>query len=258
MKKLLFGMAIAAVAASCIQTSVIRGSGHQAQGAFDVSTNYTSLSVSSGITVELVHSDTGEGFITADEEVLEHVSIVEEGGRVKVSYVPFISVHSDVKTVVTMPLSSALERIEASAAGRVTSARRLLPTSMRVDVSSAAEVEVDMDAQELFLDLTGGASFDGNVVAQNLEVKMNSAAKCDIEGSADYCNAKSGSGSNFRGFALVCRKAVADASNGGTVEISATEELDARASGGGAVRYKGTPAIVKHDTSSGGSIREIR
>jgi hypothetical protein len=41
------------------------------------------------------------------------------------------------------------------------------------------------------------------------------------------------------------------------VEIAATEELTAGASSGGSVRYRGGPAIIRRDTSSGGSIRQV-
>ncbi len=245
------------IAASCIQSSVIRGSGREAKGVFEVSSDYTELSVSSGIVVQLVPSLTGEGSITADEEVLEYVSIVEERGKVKISYEPFISVQSDIKTVVSMPLSSALTRLDVSSVARVSSGHRVLCSSMEIDCSSAGEVDLDMDAQELVLDLTSAASFTGNVVVQTLEADLGSAARCDIEGSAGYCHAESGSAANFHGAGLVCRRAEVRASSGGYIEISATDELDARASSGGSVRYKGSPAIVRHDTSSGGSIRQI-
>ncbi len=259
MKKLLFGAVIALMVTSCVScipSSVIHGSGREAHGEFDVMPNYTELSVSSGIVVELVDSPAGEGYITADERALDYVAIVQDGGRVKISYEPFISVHSDITTVVTIPASDALTRIDASSAAKVRAQRRLLGSSMEVDCSSAAVVDLDMDVRELSIDLSSAASFSGNVVVQNLEVEVNSAARCDIRGSADHCDVETSSAAGFRGFDLVCRRASAEASSGGSIEISATEELDAEASSGGSVRYKGSPAVVRRHTSSGGSIHQ--
>jgi hypothetical protein len=257
MKKLLSGMLFAVIATSCIQSSVIVGSGREAKGAFKVSLDYTELSVSSGIVVEFIPSLTGEGTITADEEVLDYVSIVEEGRRVKISYEPSISVHSDIETVVSMPFGQALALLDVSSAAKVTSADRLRFSSVEIDCSSAGTVALDMDAQELVLDITSAASFKGNLVVQRLEADMGSAGKCTVEGSADYCRVENGSASSFRGAGLLCRRADARASSGASIEISATDELDARASSGGSVRYKGSPSIVKHNTSSGGSVRNI-
>ncbi len=253
----MFGMIVVMTLSSCIPSSVILGSGREARGAFNISMSYTELSVSSGITVELVPSLTGEGFITADEEVLEHVSIIEEDGCVKVSYEPLISVRASIKTVVTMPLSDRLSRLDVSSAGRVTSARRLFGSLISIEGSSAGEIDVEVDAADVSIDLSSAANFDGNVVARNLRVELGSAARCSVEGSADYCDAGVNSASNLRAFGLACRVARIEASSAGDVEISVTEELDARASSGGSVRYKGSPAITRRGQSGGGSVREV-
>ena len=261
MKKLMFGAVVAVMMSmalgSCISQSVIRGSGREAKGEFDISLGYTSLTVSHGITVELVASEVGRGFITADEEVLEYVSIVEEGGRVKVSYEPsFISVQSKIKTVVTMPLGERLSRLDVSSAARIVSDGRLPGTSIEIEASSAGEIEAGIDAVDVSIDLSSAASFSGNVVADELVVEVTSAARCDIAGSVDHCVVDVSSAGDVRGADLVCRKAEVDASSAGKAEIAATEELSAKASSGGAIRYSGAPSIVRRDTSSGGSVRE--
>ncbi len=257
MKKIAFGIVLIMISASCIPTSVIRGSGREAKGDFDITLSYTELAVSSGITVEFIRSETGKGLITADEEVLEHVSIIEENGRVKVSYEPYISVLSNVKTVVTMPVSDKLARLDVSSAGRVVSGERLLGSTVEIECSSAGSAEIDVDAASVTIELSSAASFSGNVVAGGEAVELTGAAKCNIAGSVDHCRAAAGSAATFRGFELVCRKAVAEASSAGNIEITATDELDASASSSGAVRYKGLPAITRRSQSSGGSVREI-
>jgi hypothetical protein len=257
MKKLLFGVALAMIVASCIPSSVIRGSGREARGEFDIRLNYTSLEVSSGITVELVRSDTATGFITADEEVLEHVAIVEEDGVVKVSYEPFITVQSKIKTVVTMPLSENLARLDVSSAGRVVSDEKLRGPLVEIEGQSAASIEMGVDAGEVRIDLSSAAKLQGGIVAETLAVEQASASKCEVSGSVGVCVVEVSSAAIFRGAELECLRATVEAASGANAEISATEELDARAASGGSVRYRGTPAIIKRDTSSGGSVREI-
>lgn len=259
MKKIVFAAIIAATTmlVSCIPSSMIVGNGVEAKGAFDMTPDYTSLSVSSGISVELVDTPTSEGLITADEEVLPYVSIVREGGSVKVSYEPLIAVRTDIKTVVTMPVSAALDDIDVSSAGQLKSEGRLLCSSMEIECSSAGLVDLDMDAQSLGIDLTSAASFSGNVVAKEIEVEMLSAAQCYLGGSADHLDVETYSAANFRGFGLVSRRVDADAASGGSVEVSVTDELEAEASSGGAVRYKGSPEIIRRRQSSGGSVREV-
>lgn len=257
MKKILFVVVAAMTFVSCIPSSVIHGSGSEAKGAFDIEPDYTALEVSSGIVVVLVDTLGLEGYITADEEVLEHVAIVRDGGRVKVSYEPAISVRSDIETVVAIPLSAALRELDVRSAARVTSGGRLLVSTMEVECSSAAEVDLDIDSQRISLDISSAARFTGNVVVENIEVELGSAARCDISGSAGLCEVESNSAANFRGYELVCRKVNAEASSSGSVEISVTEELHAEASSGGSVRYKGSPSITRRNQSSGGSVREV-
>lgn len=251
-------MMVSMTLGSCISSSVIRGSGREARGGFDISLDYTDLEVSSGITVELVRSETGTGFITADEEVMEHVSITQDGGRVKVAYEPsFISVLSKIKTVITMPLGENLSRLDVSSAGRIVTGERLPGASIRVECTSAGEIEADINAADVSIDLSSAARFSGNVVAKKLTVEVTSAARCDVSGSADNCVADVSSAGDLRGLDLECRRAEVDASSAGRIEIAASEELVAEASSGGSVRYRGTPSIVRRDSSSGGSVREI-
>ncbi len=95
------------------------------------------------------------------------------------------------------------------------------------------------------------------MIARNLDVEINSASNCYISGSADVCRVEANSAADFRGVDLVCRKADVEASSAAKIEIAITEDLDAHASSGGSIRYKGSPAILRRNTSSGGSVRNI-
>lgn len=179
MKKMLAFVTLGMAGVSCLPSSVIHGSGRESAGEFTISLAYSTLAVSNGITVELIHSETGRGTITADERALEHVSIVEEGGRVTVNYVPMVTVSSPVPTVVRLPQSSSLAKIEASSAARVTSTSRVLTIApeLAIDASSAAEVSLDVEVGELDIDLSSAARFTGNVVVSDLEADLSSASK---------------------------------------------------------------------------------
>jgi len=243
---------------SCVVASVIQGSGKEAHGEFDIAMGYTSLSVSGGITVELVLSDVGTGTIVADEKVLQFVSIVENGGRVEVSYDPAVSVNSTVRTVVRLPLSTALGHIDASAAAGVVSGRRIVAQSMEMELSSAARVELDVDSRELHLDLSSASSFEGNVAAGNVMVHLSSASSCELRGTAERLHADANSASDLRALGLVARSAAIDVASASKAEVTATEEITAGAASGATVRYGGNPTIVRQNASTGGSVRNIK
>ncbi len=275
MKKLLFGILLAGLAVSCVETSVIRGSGKAANGEFDISTNYTELSVSSGITVVLVESESPVGTITADEEVMDYVSITENNGKVRVKYDPQITMRSRVETVVTIPLSRSISALGASSAAVLKSDARIAARQLSLDSSSAAKVTLDIEVGELAVDMgsaaecnltgvcglckiSGGsaAKFSGTLAVRECYVDLGSAAKCNIEGTADYCRAQASSAADFNGYDFVCKKADTDAGSAGSIKITVTEELGANVSSGASVKYKGEPRLTAHDVSSGGSLRK--
>ncbi len=253
------------LASSCIaQPRIVKGNGKVAKGAFDIALDYTELSVSNGIIVELVpyegeaKNGRGEGFITADDKVLGYVSIIERDGKVKVSYEPQISVRlGDIKTVVTMPISSALARLDASSAAKIVGKTRLMCGNLDVDCSSAAKVDIGLEAASLWVDLSSAAEFEGDLSVRDFNAELSSAAKCKVAGTADSCNIETSSAASVKGYGFVCRSVSIDASSAGSVEITATEELNADVSSGASVRYKGNPTRVRQDVSSGGSLKTV-
>ncbi|MDR2890509.1 MAG: DUF2807 domain-containing protein [Alistipes sp.] len=279
MKKLLFVLsAVALFATSCAAQPFIRvkGSGKSVKGEFDITLDYSSLSVQEGIEVVLVPSDVPLGTIVADEEVMEYVSIVETNGVVKVSYEPTITISSGgVKTVVTMPISGNLARVKVSSAGSIKCETTLNPTRLEVDASSAGMVDLSLDGGNLSADLSSAATvnirgnvglvdveassaatFDINGTVGLLNVDLSSAATFRGEGTADQINLEVSSAASFRGYDLTGRSAVVDASSGGSVHFTVTDELDAEASSGASVKYMGSPTRVNRDVSSGGSVRK--
>lgn len=259
MKRFIFAAMFAILAASCIDSTVISGNGKSARGAFDLKNpNYTGLSVSSGITVILTTLSGGEGYITADEEVLKYVSITEEGGMVRVSYETGVSVRSRIETVVTVPISGSLASLRASSASKIACNERLQCSELDVNASSAAEIDiVELEAGGVEINLSSSAVMRGNVSARTLGIDVSSAAKCSVSGNVDSCEAGASSGAQIRSYGTVCRKVSADASSGGSIEITASEEMYADVSSGGSVRYKGTPMLVHREVSSGGVLRSV-
>lgn len=258
MKKILLGiLLVGATVMSCQGLDIIKGNGKVAHGEFDISGDYTGLSVSRGIIVELIEQEGLAGTITCDEKVLEYVAIIEKDGIVTVGYEPCVTVNSSVKTIVTMPLSSALSDIDASSAGSIKCDVKLSRAAMDIEVSSAARIELDVEAGELSVDVNSAAKFEGTVVAAEFDVELDSAARCSVAGNVDRCNIDVNSASNFNGYDLVCKSVDAEASSAGSIEVTATEDLNAEASSGASIRYKGSPRYMREDSSSGGSVKRV-
>lgn len=130
-----------------------------------------------------------------------------------------------------------LNKISASSASNVFSEGIIKTGLMDISVSSAAQIEIQIESENLTLDVSSA----GNIVlegkAKSLEVEASSAGDVDA-------------------YNLESEKVEARASSGGSVKINVTKELDAQASSGGSIRYRGNPMKTNSDSSSGGSVKK--
>lgn len=271
MKKILFAVfaaTIAMVLNSCIHISCandkfslfgfdhhkgIKGSGVVREGTVDVTPDYTTLEVSNAIEVVFVDSGTPRATISADEKTFDHVSVTRNGGTLKIEYEPnTIWVRSKVPTVVKIPVSASLTAIEVAGAVDIGSAvGRLSADTLSVEVTGASKVALDIDAGELSMEIVGASKYTGGVRAGKLSVDVIGASNCKIDGTAENCVVEAVGASTFEGYGLVCRAAEVESIGASTVEIAATESLDAEAVGASTVRYKGGDALKLTSESLG-------
>ncbi len=125
-----------------------------------------------------------------------------------------------------------------------------------IDASSGAAVKVDgsLKVSTLNLDASSGATFHGKVEANTMKVDQSSGSIINISGSVNSLSVDGSSGSIFRGFDLEVNNCEAESSSGSGVQITVNKELNAEASSGGYVSYRGNGVIKNVRTGSGGSV----
>lgn len=131
----------------------------------------------------------------------------------------------------------SIEKIRASSAANVFSEGTIKSNSMEISASSAATIEISIDAGFASIE----ASSAGDVVlegkAKTLEIDVSSAGEVDA-------------------YSLESESVKASASSAGSAKISVSKELSAQASSGGSIRYRGSPAKTNTNSSSGGSVKK--
>jgi hypothetical protein len=139
-----------------------------------------------------------------------------------------------VKVYVTF---TRLDKISASSASNIFSEGSIKTGDMGINVSSAGSVEVTLDAESVTVDASsaGDAVLEGK--AKSLEIEASSAGGIDAY--------------NFDTEIVNVR-----VSSGGSAKISVSKELEAHASSGGSIRYRGNPLKTNTDSSSGGSVKK--
>ncbi|WP_439506285.1 head GIN domain-containing protein [Sediminibacterium sp.] len=103
-----------------------------------------------------------------------------------------------------------------------------------------------------------GANITGaDLSFNNLEVKMSSGAFAELEGRTNSLNVDVSSGAMFKGYNLTTNTCESESSSGGGVQVNVSKELNAKASSGGSIRYKGEGLIRDIKVSSGGTVKRF-
>jgi hypothetical protein len=127
-----------------------------------------------------------------------------------------------------------------------------------IDGTSGSKTIIDghISSPSLSVNLSSGASLQGDIQVQKADIDVSSGARGDMGGTADDMDIRSSSGAHFYGYDLLAQNAKADASSGGKIEISIVKDLSASASSGGGITYKGNGSAHAVSTSTGGKVRK--
>jgi hypothetical protein len=135
-----------------------------------------------------------------------------------------------------------------------------IATVEKLGVSSGATMQIEgaIKADKLELDAHSGGTFKGKVEVASLEVEHESGAMVKISGTAGKVAVDGSSGSDLSGYDLVTEKATVNVSSGASVKLTINKEVNAKASSGGELVYKGNATRNDVTTSSGGSVRNSK
>jgi len=178
----------------------------------------------------------------------------KEGVKVEVSGIPlknvltelsgdFLKIHladgrySGNRTVKVYVTYVTLTKLGASSAANIYSEGTVKTKSMALNASSAATIEISIDVE-------------------NLKAGASSAADIKVKGKASVASIEASSAGEVDAYDLVAEEASLGASSAGTIKISVTQRIDARASSGGSIRYRGNPEKTNTNSSSGGSVKK--
>jgi len=219
-----------------INMKSISGNGNVISEERHIAENISSVKVSSGIQLELIEGETQSVIVEADENLHEHISTSIENGELKIRVENgFIKKADSKKVIVTY---TALDAITASSGSKVKSKNPVI-------------------ADQLYIQVSSGASVKLHVLAKDLSVKTSSGSDADLNGNSKSIEVKASSGSSIDAKELEAMYATAKASSGASIKLFITEELNANASSGGLISYDGSPKQVNKNKSSSGSVQKM-
>lgn len=128
-----------------------------------------------------------------------------------------------------------------------------------IGINSGAEVYTrnTFVSDELSIDISSGASAEMELKVEDLSCDISSGADIRLSGEAENFRVSSSSGSDVKAYELNARNCRADASSGSDIQLMATETIEAKATSGADIKYKGNPRVLEQEDNSGGSVRNV-
>lgn len=195
---------------------------------------FSGVKAAEGIDVYLKSGTKEELRVEASGTKLSNVVTEVSGGYLKIHMAEGVYRDRTVKVYVTYVNVNTL----AASSGASMYHEGVLKTSvLELRASSGGNIELKVESTSV----KAGASSAGEVV---------------LEGKAKSVDLDASSGGEVDAYNLIADKGQAEASSGGEVKLSVEQDLEARASSGGSIRYRGNPERSNTNASSGGSVKK--
>lgn len=193
------------------------------------------LKLSGGYDLILTQGTSPELRIEAEDNIQKHIEATAEGGELRISMKDKICRSKQIKVYLT---AVNLKSIDCSGAVDITSTNKITSDVLKIDISGAGEVEMDIEADELISSISGAGEMDLDGTAKSHKIKISGAGDVD---AVD----------------LVVNKYDIHLSGASDCRINVLDELYVETSGASSIAYKGNPAKVEKKTSGASSIRQM-
>ncbi|WP_316746638.1 head GIN domain-containing protein [Pedobacter gandavensis] len=204
-------------------------------------TNFSEVTVSSGIDLYLTQSNSENIKVSASKELLENVVIEKSGASLNIKYKDnqgwgrkfkgqSIKVYVNYKN---------LTSITASGGSDVFGQNTLKTPKLNLRVSGGSDVTLD-------------------ILADDLQVTTSGGADAKLKGKVKNMIVQTSGGSDVDAYELISDYAKVTASGGSDANVYVNKGLEASASGGSDINYKGDAALNKTSSSKSGDVTHIK
>lgn len=196
---------------------------------------FSGIDIAQGFDVVLTKGPSSSVRLEADDNIISLIRTEVVGDVLKIRLKKQATLtNATLKAYISTPF---IRVISASSGSKLVCADELVSDNGRMDIrtSSSGHVECRVNVPEI-------------------ELKSSSGSSIYISGRTRDVRASASSGSGIYGYNLLSEKVYARSSSGSSIELHASVSLDAGASSGSSVRYRGGAGDIKSSESSGGSV----
>lgn len=196
--------------------------------------DFIGINVSNGIDLYISQDDNTAISVEADENLHDIIVTEVENGILKIYTEKNIWQAKARKVFVTIKQLNSLKATSGS------------------DVYGEGIIK----ANEIALSSSSGADINIEIDAKNISTSASSGAAIEISGKAINHASNAASGSSINAYNLKSKNVIVSAASGADIDVFASEKIEAKASSGGDVDFKGNPKKISKKSSSGGSISQ--
>lgn len=202
--------------------------------------DFNGLTVSSGIDLYLTQGSSESLTIKGRSDVIENVIVEQNGTHVAIRYKSGVNWSSlfrnqSIKVYVNY---KTLNRLGASGGSDVYTVNMLKTDALNLSASGGADLKLNLTCKDLTLSISGGSDAELKGSGENLKVTASGGADVDA-------------------FSYMVDYARAIVSGGSDANLYVNKGLEASASGGGDVNFKGKAFLKKLNNSKSGDIRHV-
>ncbi|TAE00284.1 MAG: DUF2807 domain-containing protein [Bacteroidetes bacterium] len=199
--------------------------------------NFQKIEISGPFNVRISQDGNEKLSIEANKDIIDNIETEVSNGMLKVRMKNSFKnwKNADNGSMNVQISCKNLEAISGSAAADISSGTIIKNTNFKVNASSAAEIEMSLEVDNLNIDASSGADVNLKGNTQKLSVDISS-------------------GADLKAYDLKAENVKVDASSGADAKVFVSKEIDANASSGAEISYKGEPTKEKVKSSSGGDV----
>ena len=212
----------------------IKGSGNIINETRNVG-SFDKVAVSGSFDVFLVEGNEGNIDIKIEDNLLAYLVTEVDNGKLKIKWKKGTSINTRKGVVLTV-YYKGIEAVSLSGSGDIIGKDLLKSNNFKVTVAGSGDIKL-------------------NVKTNEIDAAISGSGDIDLEGSSESFTAAIAGSGDIDAVNLKTDKAALRISGSGGITITVINELNAKISGSGDIKYKGNPKIEDIKVSGSGDVR---
>lgn len=212
----------------------IKGSGNIINETRNVG-SFEKVAVSGSFDVFLVKGNEGKLDIKIEDNLLAYLVTEVDNGKLKIKWKKGTSINTRKAVIITVYFKD-IEAVSLSGSGDIIGKDLIKSNNFEVAVAGSGDIKLDVETNEMDAAISGSGDID-------------------LEGSSENFTAAIAGSGDIDAVNLKTDKAELRISGSGGITITVINELVAKISGSGDIKYKGNPKIEDIKVSGSGDVR---